>query len=118
MNGPSQAPKPPTDLTRSGRTLWSALVERLDFDAHELRLLHEACRASDRCDDLNRALRTQGVVLRGGRPNPMLRESREQAITLARLVTAMRLPDDLSEPAGSRAQRRGTRGVHRLRAVR
>lgn len=82
-----------------------------------MRLLHEACRASDRCDALDRALRAQGVVVRGGTPNPMLRESREQAITLARLITAMRLPDDLREPEGRRSQRRGTRGVHQLRAV-
>lgn len=117
MNGPSQPPEPPEDLEQSGRVFWSRIVERLDFEAHESRLLHETCRASDRCDALARALRAQGVVLPDGRPNPMLRESREQAITLARLVTALRLPDDLSEPAGSRAQRRGTRGVHRLRAV-
>jgi hypothetical protein len=117
MNGPAQPPKPPADLKRSGRVLWAALVDRLDFDAHELRLLHEACRASDRCDAMARALGRQGVVVRGGGPNGLLRESREQAITLARLITAMRLPDDLSEPAGRRSQRRGTRGVHALRAV-
>jgi hypothetical protein len=46
----------------------------------------------------------------------MLRESREQAITLARLVTAMRLPEDLSAPS-RRSQRRGARGVYHLRAV-
>jgi hypothetical protein len=96
--------------------LWSALVDRLHLDAHELRLLHEACRASDRCDALDLALREQGAVLGDGRPNPMLRESREQAITLARLVTAMRLPEDLGEPE-RRSQRRGARGVYHLRAV-
>jgi len=104
-------------LKTSGRALWSALVGQVDFDAHELRLLHEACRASDRCDTLDRALSEQGAVLPNGRPNLLLKESREQAITLARLITAMRLPDDLSEPAGRRAQRRGARGVYRLRAV-
>ena len=117
MNGGARPPKPPADLRRSGRALWSALVDRLEFDAHEVRLLHEACRASDRCDALDRALRVQGIVMRAGTPNPLLRETREQAITLARLVTALRLPDDLREPEGRRAQRRGTRGVHQLRAV-
>jgi hypothetical protein len=117
MNGASRPPKPPPDLKQSGRVMWSALVERLHFDAHELRLLHEACRASDRCDDLDRALREQGAVLPSGRPNPMLRESREQAITLARLVTAMRLPEDITDPAGRRSQRRGARGIYHLRAV-
>lgn len=64
----SEPPKPPPDLGRSGREMWSALVRYLDFDAHEIRLLHEAARASDRCDELDRALKEQGPVLASGRP--------------------------------------------------
>src|SRR2546430_7081473 len=38
---------------------------------------------------LERAPEQQGAVLPSGRPNPLLRENREPAITLARLITAM-----------------------------
>jgi hypothetical protein len=34
----TELPKPPSDLGRSGREMWSALVRHLDFDAHEIRL--------------------------------------------------------------------------------
>ena len=112
MNTTYKAPSAPADLKRSGRELWSELLRHLVLDAHELRLLHEAGRAADRCDELARELARQGFVLPNGRPNPLLRETREQEITLARLITALRLPADLSE--GPRPQRRGLRGVYRV----
>ena len=108
------APRPPRDLRRSGARLWRDVVEALSLDSHELALLHEAARACDRCDELAAVLRSQGVIV-AGKPNPLLREVREAQITFARLVAALRLPEDIREP-GRRPQRRsGARGIYALR---
>jgi hypothetical protein len=50
-----------------------------------------------------------------GRSHPALVESRAQQITLARLLAALRVPDD---DTGQPPQRRSVRGVYRLRSVR
>jgi hypothetical protein len=68
----------------------------------------------DRLDAIDRRLRRAGLALPDGRPNPLLGEGRLQQQTLARLVVALGLPSDLSEPE-RRPQRRGVRGAYRPR---
>jgi hypothetical protein len=80
-------------------------------------LLGQACRVVDRLDWLAAKVEEDGMLV-DGRPHPALVESRAQAIVLARILAALRLPDD----AGDQPQRRSIRGVyqprHKLRSVR
>jgi hypothetical protein len=93
-----------------GEALKAAVLDVLDLDAHELALLDEAGRVADRLDALEAALARDGLLLPDRRPHPALVEARQQAITLARLIAALRLPDDIG--AAERPQRRGPRGVY------
>lgn len=107
-------PKPPLDLKNSGRAMWIDLTSRLDLDVHELSVLHQVGRTADRCDDLDRAIRKDGVVTPDGRPHPLLRESREQSIALARLIAALRLPVDIADPAKRPQRHGGARGIYKI----
>ena len=108
------AAKPPKGLRKGGLALWSAIANALSLDERDEALLVEASRVRDRLDALDRLIRRRGLALPDGRPNPLLAEARQQQITLARLVVAMRLPADLAEPE-RRPQRRGVRGVYHPR---
>ena len=81
---------------------------------HEAALLHEAGRCLDTLDELDRLTRQLGMVLKDGRTAPWVIEARQQQITYTRLVAALRLPEDLSEPE-RRPQRRSARGAYRPR---
>ena len=94
--------------------MWESITEHIDLDRHEQQLLLEACRVADRLDALAADIRKRGTVLGNGDTHPALRETREQQIVLARLVAALRLPEDLRTGA-RRPQRRATRGIYRLR---
>lgn len=111
-------PKPPTGLRRSGKALWSAVLSDYELDEHEEAILLEACRTADRLDLLESVLRAEGVMSessQGVRVHPALVESRQQAVTLARLLTALRIPQGESE---GRTQRHGTlRGVYGVRSI-
>ena len=111
------ATRTPAGLKDAGRRLWRAIHAHLDLDAHESALLLQACRVSDRLDALNAVLEADGMML-AGKPHPALVESRQQQLTLARLIATLRLPEDLE--ADLRPQRRGAaRGVYdkRLKVV-
>ena len=89
------APKPPTDLKRSGRALWRAVLADFDLDEHERQLLHETCRTRDLCDRLQTVLDTDGVMStssQGVRVHPAAVELRQQRIVLARLLAALNVP--------------------------
>ena len=109
-----QAAAPPKGLRKGGLALWAAITGALNLDERDLVLLIEAARVRDRLDGLDRVIRRRGLALPDGRASPLLAESRQQQITLARLITAMRLPADLAEPE-RRPQRRGARGVYHPR---
>jgi len=110
-----ELPKPPAGLRKSGLALWSAISGALDLDERDQALLVEAARAKDRLDALDRLLRRTGLALPDGRPNPLLAEARQQQVGLARLIVALQLPRDLSQPALGKPQRRGVRGAYRPR---
>lgn len=93
------APKPPAGLADRGRRLWRAYAETLDEARRQI--LVDACRLADRSEQLAELVAVQGPA------GVAARHARETAAMLARLVTALRLPDD----AGKVPQRRGLRGV-------
>lgn len=110
----------PVGLGEAGRKLWSASASAYDFDAHEELLLLQACRTADRLDRLEDEARGSAVTVENHRgdqvAHPALVEARQQAITLARLLAALRMPS--GEEGLGRPQRRGApRGVYGVRAV-
>src|SRR4029453_19195978 len=109
---PGNEPKWPPGLKSGGRRLWRAVTGSFVRAEHEGLLLGQACRVVDRLDWL--AEQVGDDLLVDGRPHPALVESRQQAIVLARLLAALRLPDE----AGDQPQRRSIRGVYQLRSVR
>lgn len=108
-----QTPKPPSGLKRSGRALWRAVMGEYELEEHETTILREACRTADSLDALQTVLEQDGYMgetSQGRRVHPALVELRQQRITFARLLTALRIPQ--SEDEG-RTQTRGTpRGVY------
>ncbi|HEX5543601.1 MAG TPA: hypothetical protein VFX60_18960 [Micromonospora sp.] len=111
-------PRRPAGLGRAGRVLWASLVDGFDFEPHELVVVGQACRVADRIAALDRVVDGQGVTVADAkgdvRAHPALVESRQQRITLARLLAVLRLPDE----GDVRPQRRpGVRGAYGLQAV-
>lgn len=115
--------KPPTGLSEPGRKLWRTVVKDYELEEHELRLLHEAARTVDLLNDLDAAVRTDGVMVdspQGVKAHPAAVEARQQRIALARLLAALRLPagDEGDQQATARPQRRvGARGVYGIRGA-
>jgi len=116
------APKTPPGLKAAGRRLWTAALADYEVDTHEELLLLQACRCADRLDRL--AVEAEGnpvtvVNAKGDQvPHPALTESRQQSITFARLLAALRLPAGEDGGELSRPQRRGgARGAYGVRAV-
>jgi hypothetical protein len=101
-------------LRKSGKAIWAAIVASLGLDPQEEHLLLEACRVADRLDGLDAVLRREGLTLPDSRPHPALVESRQQEITLTRLIASLRLPEDLAEP-DRRPQRRGAARISYMR---
>lgn len=96
----------PEGLAEGGAALWTALVGSESgceyvLDAGQLATLEQACRMKDRCDELAALVAESGADSKA--------HDREQAASasLARLIAALRLPDE----SGKRPQRRGIRGV-------
>lgn len=99
--------EPPASLNLTprgrGRRLWRETHEAHEVDHHQRLLLEEACRAADRLDELDVLVREHGA------DSGAARHARETAASLARLLAAMRLPDE----SGKRPQRRQVRGAQR-----
>jgi hypothetical protein len=111
---PATDPKRPDGLGQAGLRLWDAVLRRYELAEHEALLLEQACRAADRLEALAAMVEADGLLVEG-RSHPALVESRAQQITLARLLAALRVPDD---DTGQPPQRRSVRGVYQLRRVR
>lgn len=103
--------KAPRGLSRDGRSLWGSITDVYDLERHELAVLEQAARVADRVAALDAIVDTEGVIEpQTGRAHPALVESRQQRLALARLLSALRLPDR----ADVRPQRRGMRGVYNV----
>lgn len=108
-----KTPKPPPGLRTSGRALWRAVLNDYDLDEHETVLLREACRTADSLDALQAVLDAEGVMsesTQGVRTHPALTELRQQRVTFARLLTALRIPQGAEDSRGQ--TRGGVRGVY------
>lgn len=109
----------PAGLADAGRRLWASVATDYELDVHEQLLLHQACRCVDTLDRLAAVAADAPVTVTNAKgdevPHPTLTESRQQSLTLARLLASLRLP---SGDEGDRPQRRGSaRGSYRVRAV-
>jgi len=119
----SDVPKPPPETRAPGRRLWESVVVDFSLDEHEMALLVEAVRTVDLLDQLDVAVRRDGVLVEGPsgiRAHPAAVEARQQRIALARLLAALRLPagDVGDEKVSARPQRRsGARGVYGIRGA-
>jgi hypothetical protein len=116
-------PKAPEGTKEAGLKLWRAVLTRYDLEEHEVTLLGQACRVADLCADLQKHIDDYGLMVSGSkrvRLRPAVAELRQQRLTLARLIVALRVPigDQEEDPAKSgtpRLQRRGgTRGFYAI----
>lgn len=110
-----------TDLGSRGARLWASLLSQdtaLEDESNPMReVALSACRTADRVDHLEELARTTDPVVEGRSGpmiHPLLAEVRQQSALLARLVAALRLPD---EATGKKPQRRQMRGVQKPSAV-
>jgi hypothetical protein len=106
-------PRLPSGLGVAGRRLYRAVVAEFELEEHEAALLLEASRTRDLIAELQGEVERAGAIV-DGKPHPVLVELRQQRLVLARLLAALRLPDDADE----RPQRRQIRGVYRGRTNR
>ena len=79
-----------------------------EFDAHEVELVAELCRAFDVLEGLEDVVRRDGLLAADGRVAPAVVEARQQRLLVTKLVGALRLPDESGEalsPKSARAKR-------------
>lgn len=105
----------PAGLGERGARLWRSLLAQDALLRVALEPRREvalsACRTADRLEDLETRATWSTPVLEGRTGqiiNPLLAEARQQAALMARLIAALRLPD---EATGQRPQKRQLRGV-------
>ena len=111
-------PKPPPGLKAAGKRLWSSVAGPFELEEHEAALLLEAARTVDLLDELEAALKRDGAVIagrEGKKAHPAAVEARQQRIALARLLAALRLPEDAE--GSKRPGWRGPRGVYALKVA-
>ena len=100
-----------------GRRLMASLVAqdaKLEDESNPMReVAISACHTADRLDMLEQLCRTTDAIVEGRTgpmTHPVFAEVRQQSALLARLVAALRLPD---EATGKRPQHRQLRGVQK-----
>jgi hypothetical protein len=113
-------PRAPAGTRASGRRLWQSVLAEYEFEEQELALLREVVRCVDLCDELDARVKVDGAVIdspQGLKAHPAAVEARQQRITLARLLAALRVPlGDESEKSSGRPQKRvGVRGVYGIK---
>ena len=103
----------PEELGPRGRRLWSSIAARepgvVELTEPRRDIAVEACRCADQLDALAVILVAEGVTLEDPvRVHPALAETNRLRPLMARLIVALRLPD---EATGVRAQHRQMRGI-------
>lgn len=94
------APKPPPNLAKTGRALWSEVVGKWDLRADELRTLEDACAASDMLADLEEAWREHGrpYTSKGSMgqevEHPLIGSIDKQRKSRQAFLRQLKLPDD------------------------
>lgn len=85
----------PVGLRTGGKRLWSQVVDEFALSEHELAVLLQACRVADLLDRLQGVIDSEDVVVmspQGTKTNPAVVEFRQQALTLAKVMAALRIP--------------------------
>ena len=112
----SKPERAPVGTGLAGRKLWKSVTDEYQLEQHEIQLLTEAVRTVDLLDTLEGIVKAEGAVVdspQGVKAHPAAVEARQQRVTLARLLAALRLPAGEEEPgADRRPQRRSVRGVY------
>lgn len=94
----TQKPRCPAGLKAGGRRVWDDLTSRYGFDAHEIAVLTEIVRTVDLLDALDAVVRREGPLVtdaKGCRAHPAVVEARQARLTLAKLISALALPEDV-----------------------
>ena len=96
-------PAPPAGVGAPAARLWRDVLDRYELSAHEVSLLREVVRVVGRLEALEAVVRADGPMdpAGTGRVHPALVEARQQQLALAKLVGALRLPDEGSASGGS-----------------
>jgi hypothetical protein len=113
------AHRTPRGLSPAGRKLWGAVTSGYELEFHELLLLENAARTADLIAALQGRIDADGPVSPvdlGGKTHPAVAEIRQQRITLARLLVALRMPTGDEDDRPVTGQRRGIRGVYQVGA--
>lgn len=95
MSG-ERKPAAPAGLGREATRLWRNLLGTYELGPGELPLARELVRVVDRLEELAAVVAAEGAMAPdgSGRVHPAVTESRQQQLTLAKLTTALRLPDE------------------------
>ena len=99
----------PHGLASGGTTLWQAITEDHDLDATQAVQLEEACRIKDRCDTLDKAVRTLEDTGELKDYMSAVAQANASANQMKQLLAALRLPDE----NGKKPQYRGPRGAQK-----
>lgn len=115
----SQVPPAPKGAKAAGKRLWADVVERYDLEERELVLLRQAVSTVDVLGSLQEAIDADGPLLFDGpegrpRAHPAAVEARQSRIALARILAALRLPEEDAEDMNRPHARVGIRGVYRM----
>ena len=113
-------PATPKGLGAIGKRLWKVILddvpEEAELDARELEILTTACRQADMIGQLETALKSDGVMVRGAQGQPRLNavvtELRQSRIALARLLGELGFEDDVAGMAPTASARRASRAAH------
>jgi hypothetical protein len=103
-----------------GSRFAARLREQFELAPADELVLDELVRTVDYCEDLQAALEADGTPLMptrsGTRAHPAAVELRNQRLLMARLIAALRIPDEQAE--GRRPQRRGRpRGTYGIQGA-
>jgi hypothetical protein len=83
----------------AGTKLWDSVLEKYALERYELVLLEQICSTADRLDELEKIVAREGlssISPSGERAYWALVESRQQQVIYAKLLGALRLPDEHS----------------------
>lgn len=117
-SGAPQRPAAPAGTGPRGEALWRSLTEMYALEEHELAILRDAVGTVDLVERLAAVLAVEGPVIdspQGRKAHPAAVEVRQQRLALARLLSALRVPqgEDGDHQASARTPRRaGVRGVY------
>ncbi|MGE3842414.1 MAG: P27 family phage terminase small subunit [Vicinamibacterales bacterium] len=103
------SPDQPDMLDGAGLALWRKLQDECEFDAHEEVIAIELCRTVMQCEQMQRQLIDEGMVVegqRGAKVNPIAAELRQYRILVARLTATLGIPpsegdDRTTKPRGA-----------------